>query len=76
MQIFSICMKMQILFAFDILIFMKMQILFSGENKKTNVINLSSVEFVQRVIKTQSNRVSSFRDFVCSLFPKAIFFFF
>ena len=24
--------------------------------------------------ETQSNRVSDFRDFVCSLFPKAIFF--
>ena len=23
-------------------------------------------------MKTQSNRVSDFRDFVCSLFPKAI----
>ena len=27
-------------------------------------------------VKTQSNRVSDFRDFVCSLFPKAIFFYF
>ena len=25
-------------------------------------------------MKTQSNRVSDFRDFVCSLFPKAILF--
>ena len=25
--------------------------------------------------ETQSNRVLDFRDFVCSLFPKAIFFF-
>ena len=24
--------------------------------------------------ETQSNRVSDFRDFVCSLFPKAVFF--
>ena len=26
--------------------------------------------------ETQSNRVTDFRDFVCSLFPKAIFFYF
>ena len=26
--------------------------------------------------KTQSNRVFDFRDFVCSLFPKAILFYF
>ena len=26
--------------------------------------------------ETQSNRVSDFRDFVCSLFPKAILFYF
>ena len=37
---------------------MKCQILFSGKNKK-NIINLSSAENAQRVVKVKSNNVLS-----------------
>ena len=51
---------------------MKCQILFSGKNKK-NIVNLSSAEYAQRVVKVVLNLVIS-RQFMIYLFIYLFFF--
>ena len=41
---------------------MKFQTLFSGKNKKKNIINLSTAELAQRVVKVKSKESCEYSD--------------